>query len=405
MAPPGWQSTPAPANVSLAFTSPEGGDVLQFSGILAPGVSVEQLAAMAMDLERQKGQTVVDDGAATACAGRAAHRWTVHEVRFGIPFVTHLVMEPLAAGVALAGYSHAASVQDRPDASAFMRDFCPTDDAAGAAVTMPAVPQPGQLPTFAFVLPAGWRELPPPPGGDRMALFTDADRKMHEIIVMPIREVPPHDLEAQAAEFMTKQSPTGTVTDEGTTTVCGQPARRWTARGAGERGMVMHNILIPAGDAFVLGMYTHPLNTPPRKDALDLLTSLCPVAAPVPLLAGWARAPGGSTLSARLTSPDGSSTVSFEFHVAADDSRVVDIEHALIPRGTVTSDATQPCGTGTVRLLDVRAEGTLVELSLAYRDHGVFALTYTRPTGHPPDPGAERALTAVCRLSVPSPAP
>ncbi|MGD1065273.1 MAG: hypothetical protein ABR975_00465 [Vulcanimicrobiaceae bacterium] len=407
-APPGWQTLPpsasAPTAMILSFAQ-RPTHVMVFSGMAGTSTDVEQLAATLMEVARQKGGTVVDGAASVACAGRPSHRWTVQSERNGIPFITHVVIEPVPAGLVIVAYVHPTVDPDRPDAMAFERDFCPTADAAASIGSTSAVPRAGDLPTFAFALPAGWREPPEPPGGGRMAMFTDADRNSHLISALPVREPTMPTLQVQADEFKTQQRRGNTITDETTTTVCGQPALQWTARGAGEHATVMHTILISAGNAFVLGMYTHPAAVAPRADALNLLAGLCPTVAQGPLLPGWTRTPGASAGGLRLASPDGSSTMNYAFRIVTDPSGVPDDEHALIPAGTITSDATQPCGPGTVRLIDVQTSATVVELGLAYREHALLAMTYTRPSGHPADPNAERALTAACRLPAAPSAP
>ncbi len=240
--------------------------------------------------------------------------------------------------------------------------------------------------------------------GKTMFVIADGPAKIHGITFfgMPTKS----DLVTYAAEQMLKAGVHGeTVENDGPTTSCGdQPAQRYTVHSLSASGeaTVTHYLITAAYGGMGTAMYTHAASVGDRQDALDAMAKLCPGVAPLAYPLGWTRPKSNMPgFSGTATSPDLSSTF-FATSVPLAAQSVADYERRKAIIGTVVSDRTEPCLSGTVHRVDVRAGGQLAEVASTFRRGFEYRAIYTRPAALDPDPAAERALTAFCRPVDPS---
>jgi hypothetical protein len=304
IAPIGWQNAFDPNAKATSFVATDNNrHVLTFGGLAAArATDLEARATTMMDDARHRGATVVDDGAGTVCGTRPTHRWTVSDVEGGAPTVAHLVMEPVAAGLAVVTYAHPAADQDRPDAISFLRDFCASDTPLSAPAYVSARPSSAQpssaqpagstpldpkgwvIPLagpigFTAAGPTGWPRIPSrmgvqfqvvdPTGGPQEFLISGGFSNTM-------------DPAGQARLRMDTARKTGiAVVDDGAGAMCnGRPSYHWTERHTlYGLPMVFHMAIAIAMPGYGFASYIHLDTTPDRPDAVSALQAFCPTMA------------------------------------------------------------------------------------------------------------------------------
>lgn len=125
--PSGWSRASMTASVS-SFSIRDGDKVHVISIQAVPiktATEVEPYAASQIELEKQHGAEVVDEGASTICEGQPAHRWTVRSASTGVAMETHVLAATITGGIATIRYAHQMGIGDRKDALDAMSTLCP----------------------------------------------------------------------------------------------------------------------------------------------------------------------------------------------------------------------------------------------------------------------------------------
>lgn len=392
--PPGWQRVPEPPGGPTLFKISVGTEPHLFGVTGQRATSTHDVSVLAhqmMDAARAKGDTVDDQGALTICAAQPAWRWTVHITDGSLPTVERYLVTAVPAGFAIGTYAHREGAADRDDAVTALNHLCASAPGATSATAAPlAVP-----PSYTFVHPAGWRPTRAQVNGIvDMTMDHAGTFEMITVFALPPGE---RNLDVSAAQLMDLQRKTLAITDEGRTTVCGQPAYHWTATNANARfPSTQHDELVQTSVGLVHASYSRPSGVPDRPDALDAIAHVCPPPLPNPAIAGWTSSPVST--GEVLTSPDGHATFDADYF-PVDEARFTTNAGKLIPPGTTGDEGTHPCGSGTVHRVDVTNGAHTLEVALVYLNRVAYKYVYTRPAGSPSDPAAERALTAVCTAS------
>jgi hypothetical protein len=295
VAPFGWQ-TVIPTNTSMSWAALDNGrHILIFGGVVARAADLEARATAMIGDARRAGGTVVDEGPVTGCEGRPAHRWTLRDVEDGVPKVSHVLMEPVASGLAMLTYAHPAAEPDRPDALDFLNAFCPRDrpdqlPALGtihppAAQSLPAAPMSDTGPVtfpllgnigFSASGPLGWKRIATSVGAAYMIVGTDGP---HEFIITALPSIT-MDPTGRARHEMDVDGkrPDVTIVDDGPGNFCnGQRGYRWTERRT-MRGLpfVSHFTIVSAMAGYGVAMYMHFDTVADRPDGVAALQNFCP---------------------------------------------------------------------------------------------------------------------------------
>lgn len=125
--PAGWSRSSLTSSLST-FTIRDGDKVHVLSIHAVPtktATEVEPYAASQIELEKQHGAEVVDEGASTICDGQPAHRWTVRSASTGVAMETHVLAATITGGIATITYAHRQGIGDRKDALDAMATLCP----------------------------------------------------------------------------------------------------------------------------------------------------------------------------------------------------------------------------------------------------------------------------------------
>lgn len=125
--PTGWSRSTVSASQS-SYTIRDGDKVHVLSIQAVPiksATEVEPYAASQIELEKQHGAEVVDEGASTICDGQPAHRWTVRSASTGVAMETHVLAATITGGIATISYAHRQGIGDRKDALDAMATLCP----------------------------------------------------------------------------------------------------------------------------------------------------------------------------------------------------------------------------------------------------------------------------------------
>ncbi|HEY4441893.1 MAG TPA: hypothetical protein VGN14_15635 [Candidatus Elarobacter sp.] len=255
--------------------------------------------------------------------------------------------------------------------------------------------------------PAGWRTA----FGPGSYTISDGTGKNHALVFSTAGFTAGTDVEAYAATRIAAERQKGAeVSDGGPTTACdGQPAHRWTIVSASTGTTMETKVLAEVvTGGLATAAYSHPQGVGDRRDALDAMESLCPGPFGNIVPAGWPAPKSAMTLRmpfASLESPDGTSTfIESNRHLATSDLYAA-FEQSALPKGTVVTQRTEACGSGQVKLTDVRVGNQIAQVATAFLHHFAYRYVYTRPAEHEIDPGAERALTAFCRSASPFASP
>ena len=282
--------------------------------------------------------------------------------------------------------------------------------AAALVLSLPAFAAAQTTVSYAYKVPPGWTRSAPVAGRSTYVV-RDGD-KVHLLSIGATTKS--SDVEAYTAEQIAIEKARGAeIIDEGATTLCdGEPAHRWTMHSA-STGVATetHFMSVTVTGGIATMIYTHRQDVGDRRDGLEAMTTLCPGPFSNPVPAGWtppkSRLPGG--LATSLDSPDATSTFIASYRPLGATTTLDTFEKQNPPSGIVLADRREPCGTGTVHRIDVQVANQIAEISVALVHGFAYRYVYTRPSAHEPDAGAERALTAFCRSSVPltgaSPAP
>jgi hypothetical protein len=301
IAPGGWQNVFNPKAKAMSLVATDNNlHVLTFGGLpAARAADLEARAAAMMADARHQGATVVDDGAGTTCGSRPTHRWTVTDVEGGAPTLSHLVMEPVAAGLAVVTYAHPAADQDRPDAVGFLRDFCASDtpltpprfgsmqpptSAQPATPTLDpkgwVIPLAGML-GFTAAGPTGWPRVASRAGVQFQVVDPTTGPQVFLIVGGLAATMDPA---GQARLRMDKARKEGiAIVDDGAGAMCnGQPIYRWTERHTVYGiPMVLHFAIANAMAGYGVAEYMHFDTTPDRPDGVAALQAFCPAMATV----------------------------------------------------------------------------------------------------------------------------
>ena len=266
--------------------------------------------------------------------------------------------------------------------------------AAGAvAGAQTAAQTPAFSISMAFKPPAGW--IATTGGG---FYVRDGD-KLHTLAFASVPPKVASDVETYAAERIAAERARGAeVVDDGPITACdGQPAHRWTVTSASSGvAMEAHVLAAVVTGGLATVTYGHRAGVGDRHDALDAMATLCPGPYPNPVPAGWT-APRTRLAVSTLDSPDATSTFVASYRLLSPE-RFDAFERESLPTGKVVADHRDPCSGSSVHRLDVQIGGQIAEIAVAYLHRTAYRYVYTRPAAHEADTGAERALTAFCRM-------
>jgi hypothetical protein len=278
----------------------------------------------------------------------------------------------------------------------------PPQASAQPASSQPASPPPDQ-PAYAFDMPEGWGFQVRAGVQQIMTIGGDDAQHIIRLNVVPNRADP----DAYAAELIANGRARGEEwTDDGSTTVCdGRPAHRWTTRSViGAVTVVLHGLATNVTGGLGTAVYGHRGTVPDRPDAMAALTSLCPAPFAMPSIEGWTRVPTSPVGTVVLNSADKASSFYGSYRRLARE-RFPNV-YRNEPGATVVRTTDTTCANGLLRRVDLRKGATVEEVAEGYLDSGYsYVFTYERPENRAAGPAAERALTAFCQATMPSPAP